>query len=71
MKARPNPLSLVLTISFFALLAIMVARADHTTGVMEGAPEPVQECYATAQIYQQLIITRQAGLSQACGNENG
>ena len=44
-------------------LAIGIASADHTTGLMAGAPEPVQECYAKAQIYQQLAITRRAGLT--------
>jgi hypothetical protein len=39
------------------------AVADHTTGIMAGAPEPIQECYATANIFQQLVVTRKAGLS--------
>jgi hypothetical protein len=30
---------------------------------MAGAPEPIQECYATANIFQQLVVTRKAGLS--------
>jgi hypothetical protein len=57
-----------LNITLFVILCLMVmfgkASADHTTGMMAGAPKPVQECYAKAQLYQQLVTTRQAGLTR-------